>query len=89
MNCIKSQGGVSKGSRPGRFKLSRLSVACAAAATSAALLTPAADARITQLVIAGTESPTFGGYSWPGVGSTKRSLARHLASSIPRIRKMR
>ena len=28
----------------------------------------AAEARITRIQITTTESPTFGGYSWPGVG---------------------
>ena len=29
---------------------------------------PAAEARITKVLITATESPTFGGYTWPGVG---------------------
>jgi len=36
----------------------------------ATLLTPTlATARITKVQITTTESPTFGGYSWPDVGS--------------------
>jgi len=31
-----------------------------------------AEARITQVVITETESPTFGGYSWPGVGQYEK-----------------
>jgi hypothetical protein len=39
------------------------------------LLPPAlAEAHITQVAITTTESPTFGGYSWPGVGPYEKRL---------------
>ena len=72
MNHVKSQIGVSRASCSGRFKLSRLSIACAIAVASAVLVAPHADARITKLSITGTQSPTFGGFSWPGVGQYER-----------------
>src|SRR5438045_2716908 len=33
-----------------------------------------AEARITKVTIASKESPTFGGYSWPGVGQYEKIL---------------
>src|SRR5262245_57434053 len=36
------------------------------------LLAPDADARITRVQITAHESPTFGGYSWPGVGQYEK-----------------
>ena len=46
----------------------RLNVALALTA-SAMLAAPAADARITKVVVdtALSQKPTFGGFSWPGV----------------------
>jgi hypothetical protein len=49
----------------------------------AALLIPfVAQARITRIQIntASSESPTFGGFSWPGVGQYEKSSARRSAS---------
>src|SRR5215510_11229944 len=36
------------------------------------LLTPNADAKITRVQITAHETPTFGGYSWPGVGQYEK-----------------
>src|SRR5712664_2771875 len=35
-----------------------------------------ADARITKIQITATESPTFGGYSWPGVGQYEKIVGK-------------
>jgi len=51
----------------------RLHMAAAAAvAISASLAVPDAQARITGIDVTQTESPTFGGFSWPGVGQYEK-----------------
>jgi hypothetical protein len=58
---------------PSQRRLLQASIAAAIAA-GAFVCSTAADARITQVVInpALSESPTFGGYSWPGVGQYEK-----------------
>jgi len=34
------------------------------------------EARITHVVVTSTESPTFGGYSWPGVGQYEKIVGK-------------
>ena len=34
------------------------------------------EARITRVVITSTQSPTFGGYSWPGVGQYEKIVGK-------------
>jgi len=83
MNCFKSACSTTAALRRGGFKLSRLSVACALAVTGAVLVVPAADARVTRLVIAGHESPTFGGFSWPGVGQYEKIYGKAFGELDP------
>jgi hypothetical protein len=52
--------------------LLQLSIASALATAGVLVTTPAADARITKIQIIITESPTFGGYSFPGVGQYEK-----------------
>lgn len=55
--------------------LVRRSVACALAAAGATLAALPADARITRIQVdptTGVQSPTFGGFAWPGVGQYER-----------------
>jgi len=47
-------------------------VAAAAMAFAATLAAPAAQARITSIDVTQTQSPTFGGFSWPGVGQYEK-----------------
>jgi hypothetical protein len=49
-----------------------------ALAAGAVLAAPTAEARITRIEINATlsESPTFGGYSWPGVGQYEKLVGR-------------
>src|SRR5262245_28056191 len=54
---------------PGRVRLSTVALALVAAAIAIA---PVAEARITRIEITATESPTFGGYSWPSVGQYEK-----------------
>jgi hypothetical protein len=50
----------------------RAAVITAIAAGGTLVAVPAADARITRIDVTTTESPTFGGYSWPGVGQYEK-----------------
>jgi hypothetical protein len=43
----------------------------------------AADAHITRIQIATTESPTFGGYSWPGVGRYEKIVGKAFGEVDP------
>src|SRR5713101_529062 len=62
--------------------LRRLSIALALAAGTV-LTAPAADARITKVQITTTESPTFGGYSWPGVGQYEKIVGKAFGEVNP------
>src|SRR5712691_7071105 len=62
--------------------LRRLSTALALAAGTV-LTAPAADARITRIEITATESPTFGGYSWPGVGQYQKIAGKAFGEVDP------
>src|SRR4051794_31731080 len=55
-------------------KLISLAVACAFTAGGALLVAQAAEARITKFTVdtARSESPTFGGFSFPGVGQYQK-----------------
>lgn len=55
-----------------RRKLVYMSVIGALAATATLVTPTTVDARITKITITTTESPTFGGYSWPGVGQYEK-----------------
>src|SRR2546427_4513194 len=43
----------------------------------------AADARITRIQIMTTESPTFGSYSWPGVGRYEKIVGKAFGEVDP------
>src|SRR2546422_4300480 len=58
----------------------RLNIALAA---SAMLAAPAADARITKVQITATEKPTFGGFSWPGVGQYEKIVGKAFGEVDP------
>jgi hypothetical protein len=62
-------------SPPFSRKSLRIGIAAALAAGALAC-TSAVDARITQVVVTSTESPTFGGYSWPGVGQYEKLVGK-------------
>ncbi len=59
-----------------------LNVALAFAA-SAMLAAPAADARITRIQISASEKPTFGGFSWPGVGQYEKIVGKAFGEVNP------
>ncbi len=74
---------------PSHFALrSRSTLAFAviiASSLAATLLAPSpAEARITRVEITTRESPTFGGYSWPGVGPYEKLVGRAHGEVDPR-----
>src|SRR6476646_6641815 len=58
-------------------------IALAAAGIFAA---PLAEARITRIEITTTESPTFGGFSWPGVGQYEKLVGKAFGEVDPKSR---
>src|SRR5437867_10976944 len=42
-----------------------------------------ADARIVRIQVTATESPTFGGYSWPGVGQYEKVVGKAFGEVDP------
>ena len=66
----------------------RTNVAFALAA-GAMLAATAADARITKIVVDTAEKPTFGGYSWPGVGQYEKIAGKAYGEVNPHDRKNR
>jgi Alpha/beta hydrolase domain len=64
-------------------KLVSLGVAGVLAATGALLIAPAADSRVTTINITTVESPTYGGYSFPGVGQYEKLVGTMTAELDP------
>src|SRR5262245_30332994 len=71
MKQLQKGGTALVSARPERSMVS-LGVACALAAIGSMALSPDADARITRIQITTKESPTFGGFSFPGVGQYEK-----------------
>ena len=76
------QGHASRVCESSHLKLTRMSAACALA-LGGAMLAAAADARVTKIQITTRESPTFGGYSWPGVGQYEKLAGKAFAEINP------
>jgi len=60
-----------------------------ALATVGLIATPLAEARITRIEITTTESPTFGGFSWPGVGQYEKLVGKAFGEVNPHDRQNR
>ena len=60
-------------------------------AAGAVLIAPAAEARITRIEIdaARSQSPTFGGFSWPGVGQYEKIVGKAFGEVNPHDRQNR
>src|SRR5256886_9801697 len=60
-------------------------------AAGAVLMAPAAEARITRIEIdtARSQSPTFGGFSWPGVGQYEKIVGKAFGEVNPHDRQNR
>ena len=54
-----------------------------ALAATGLIATQLAEARITRIEITTTESPTFGGFSWPGVGQYEKLVGRAFGEVNP------
>ncbi len=69
--------------RLSRKTLRYVAFVSAFASAGALVLAPAADARITKVQITTKESPTFGGYSWPGVGQYEKLVGKAFGEVDP------
>jgi hypothetical protein len=63
--------------------MSSFSVVARAAAAVLALTASLADARITRIEITTIENPTFGGFSWPGVGQYEKIVGKAFGEVDP------
>jgi hypothetical protein len=63
----------------GRFRLAPLALAVAGGLGYVGT----AEARITRIMVTTTESPTFGGYSWPGVGQYEKIAGKAFGEVNP------
>jgi len=60
-----------------------------ALAAAGVIATPLAEARITRIEITTSESPTFGGFSWPGVGQYEKLVGKAFGEVNPHDRQNR
>ena len=63
---------------------SRLGLVCALAAAGTVIAAVPADAHVTKIQITAKESPTFGGYSWPGVGQYEKIVGKAFGELDPK-----
>jgi hypothetical protein len=61
----------------------RVTFACVLVAASAAFAAAPAHARVKKIQITAKESPTFGGYSWPGVGQYEKIVGKAFGELDP------
>jgi hypothetical protein len=61
----------------------RLGIISLSAAVAILMFAPDVDARITRIQITTRESPTFGGYSWPGVGQYEKIVGKAFGEVDP------
>src|SRR5215813_8329781 len=66
-----------------QWKLLHIALMSPLVVTGALIAVPAADARITRIEITTTESPTFGGFSWPGVGQYEKIAGKAFGEVDP------
>jgi hypothetical protein len=69
--------------RPLRKRLGYVVIMNALVTAGVFVIAPAAEAHITKVEITATESPTFGGYSWPGVGQYEKLVGRAFGEVDP------
>src|SRR5438309_7076416 len=65
-------------------RLVRLGAVCALTIAGAMIAVAPADARVTKIQITAKESPTFGGYSWPGVGQYEKIVGKAFGELDPK-----
>src|SRR5262245_36465867 len=73
-------------SKRGEEAMKRTLIALSLAGVFAA---PFAEARVTRIEITATESPTFGGFSWPGVGQYEKLVGKAFGEVNPHDRQNR
>ena len=78
----KGFAGSTKPQFPKR-RLVSLGVACALATSGTMLVASGADARVTKINVTTFESPTYGGYSFPGVGQYEKIAGTMTAEIDP------
>src|ERR1700757_2518759 len=71
-------------SEAARRGILRLGLATGLATAGTLSVAPAVDARVTRIQIATKESPTFGGYSFPGIGQYGKIAGRAFGEIDPR-----
>jgi hypothetical protein len=79
-NTLTRRTHVALGSKGRRLRLLSIAVALAAGTV---LTVPLAEARITRIEITTTEKPTFGGFSWPGVGQYEKIVGKAFGEVDP------
>ncbi|HVO89261.1 MAG TPA: alpha/beta hydrolase domain-containing protein [Casimicrobiaceae bacterium] len=79
---VRRNGATTLAPQHARRNLLRASIASAIAA-GALIAAPATDARITKIQITSKESPTFGGYSFPGVGQYEKIVGKAFGEIDP------
>src|SRR5256712_493363 len=67
-----------------RRGLARLGAVCALTAAGAMITAAPAEARVKKIQITTKESPTFGGYSWPGVGQYEKIAGKAFGELDPK-----
>src|SRR5256712_11142126 len=67
-----------------RRGLARLGAVCALTAAGAMITAAPAEARVKKIQITTKESPTFGGYSWPGVGQYEKTVGKAFGELDPK-----
>src|SRR5262245_31341401 len=63
--------------------MTRTTLACVLAAATVMVVARPVQARITKIQIISKESPTFGGYSWPGVGQYEKIVGKAFGELDP------
>ena len=66
-----------------RRALVRLGAVCALTAAGAMIAAAPAEARVKKIQVTTKESPTFGGYSWPGVGQYEKIAGKAFGELDP------
>lgn len=68
-------------------EFTRVTLACVLVTAVAICAAEPAHAKVTKIQITVKESPTFGGYSWPGVGQYEKILGRAFGELDPKDRR--
>jgi len=65
------------------WNLAAVVLASVLATVGSLVVAPTAEARITRIQVIITETPTFGGYSWPGVGQYEKIVGKAFGEVDP------